>query len=263
MQERSAEIYACAVVWPKLKLATAGGAGAFCANGLLPALYLPKLEAGLVLEGEDDLDEPGRPLRGLMLDKQRVGGLHLSLAFALPNEQLSPCAVGPLLCRVDITSIVSSTPSYLPAPPCPSFTYGDVFSCSLTRLVKVGQRELQSRIASPVFWTSMSMCRVSGRKCESEISRIYQNSFPSRLLIDATIQYYFCQKSQSNLKTISFHLELYFYALSVAELAFSTDPCKFTDPKSFSRRRCSQGGSSSVTAAQRIPQRSRHISLVP
>jgi hypothetical protein len=99
-------------VCPKLKLEAAGGAGALCPNGLLsaPPNELPKLGAGLVLDGEDDLDEPGRPLRGLMLDKQRVSGLFghcvtcricTSLTFALPTEQPSPCAVDPLLCRGD------------------------------------------------------------------------------------------------------------------------------------------------------------------
>lgn len=99
-----------AVVWPKLKLAAAGGAGALCAKGLLsaPPKGLGKPGEGVALEGEADLDAPGRPLRGLMLDKQRVSHwlvtvsvVAASLTCALPTEQLWPCAVGPLLYRGD------------------------------------------------------------------------------------------------------------------------------------------------------------------
>lgn len=97
-----------AVVWPKLKLAAAGGAGALCAKGLLsaPPKGLGKPGEGLALDGEADLDAPGRPLRGLMLDKQRVSHwlvtvslVAASLTCALPTEQLWPCAGGPLLHR--------------------------------------------------------------------------------------------------------------------------------------------------------------------
>jgi hypothetical protein len=70
-------------VCPKLKLDAAGGAGALCPNGLLsaPPNELAKLGAGLVLEGEADLDEPGRPLSGLMLDKQTVSALLVTVSL--------------------------------------------------------------------------------------------------------------------------------------------------------------------------------------
>jgi hypothetical protein len=76
-------LWPCGAVCPKLKLDAAGGAGALCPNGLLsaPPNELPKLGAGLVLEGEADLDEPGRPLSGLMLDKQTVSGLLVTVSL--------------------------------------------------------------------------------------------------------------------------------------------------------------------------------------
>jgi len=143
---------ACAVVWPKLKLAAAGGAGALCAKGLLspPPNGLPKPGAGLVLEGEDDLDEPGRPLRGLMLDKQRVSGLLvivslIAYALHLPSLcQLSSCRLARWV-HCCVAGILHSTISLRAALPVRySFRHGQLLSMTAVSCLVCWTRSRES-----------------------------------------------------------------------------------------------------------------------
>ena len=117
----------------------------------------------MVLDGEDDLEEPGRPLRGLMLDKQRVSGLLVTVslvayALHLPSLcQLSSCRLARWV-HCCIAGILHSTISLRTAlSVCYPFRHGQLLSmmrlsCLVLGLglVKVVRSVSQSRVASRV-----------------------------------------------------------------------------------------------------------------